>query len=151
MKKVYILFLISFIFIVSGCSNTKDLTNYDKIELTTDNIYDYIDVVRLSGSFDGKTAYLKYVFESEDEKYVFEDVSFDTKIIECYNYNILFGTEVSDNIYIEQNKVELDSKGNSADITVTQSVNNKINSLCSAASELFTVSNLKGYVYIPWD
>ena len=74
MKKVYILFLISFIFIVSGCSNTKDLTNYDKIELTTDNIYDYIDVVRLSGSFDGKTAYLKYVFESEDEKYVFEDV-----------------------------------------------------------------------------
>ena len=142
MKKVYILFLISFIFIVSGCSNTKDLTNYDKIELTTDNIYDYIDVVRLSGSFDGKTAYLKYVFE---------DVSFDTKIIECYNYNILFGTEVSDNIYIEQNKVKLDSKGNSADITVTQSVNNKINSLCSAASELFTVSNLKGYVYIPWD
>ena len=120
MKKVYILFLISFIFIVSGCSNTKDLTNYDKIELTTDNIYDYIDVVRLSGSFDGKTAYLKYVFESEDEKYVFEDVSFDTKIIECYNYNILFGTEVSDNIYIEQNKIKLDSKGNSADITVTQ-------------------------------
>ena len=32
MKKVYILFLISFIFIVSGCSNTKDLTNYDKID-----------------------------------------------------------------------------------------------------------------------
>ena len=151
MKKVYILFLISFIFIVSGCSNTKDLTNYDKIELTTDNIYDYIDVVRLSGSFDGKTAYLKYVFESEDEKYVFEDVSFDTKIIECYNYNILFGTEVSDNIYIEQNKVKLDSKGNSADITVTQSVNNKINSLCSAASALLTVSNLKASVYIPWD
>ena len=145
------IFLILFVCILlTGCSSGVDLSKYDKIALTSDNLYKYIDAFRIAGSYDNKTVHLTLKFESTNSEYLFEDVSFDTKIIDCYQYDILLNTEVSDNIYVEWNRVSLDKKGDSKEFSVTQSVNNKIKRLCSSTSELFTSKNVKGYVYVPW-
>lgn len=150
MKKIYILILTFILLLTTGCEK-NDLSKYDKIELTEDNIYKYIDIVRLSGSYEGKTVHLEYAFESDNDGYVFENVSFDVNIIDGYEYYILLNTEVSDNIYIDRNRVKLDSEGNSEEFSVTQSVKHEIVDLHSAGSVIYGVKNLKGYVYIPWN
>ena len=151
MKKILFLILVVCV-ILSGCGNKGniDLSKYDKVALTTSNIQDYIDVIRISGSFDYRTAHLTYQFESKDSSYYFEDVKFDSSIIECYNY-YLMGIEVSDNIYVERKSVSLDSNGNSKEFSVSQSVEKDIKSLCSGDYEIFIANNVKGYVYVPWD
>ena len=151
MKKMFLIVVVLLCLLVTGCGNDIDLSKYDKIALTKSNISTYLDAIRLSGSFDNKTVELTLKFESSNNKYIFEDVSFDAQIIDCYKYNLLIGIEGSDNIYVDRNRISLDKNGNSSEFTIKQSVENQIVRLCSSSSELFTASNVKGYVYIPWD
>ena len=151
MKKLYLIICLAICLLLTGCGDNIDLSKYDKIALTKDNISNYLDAIRLSGSYDNKTVELTLKFESENQNYIFEDVSFDAQIIDCYKYNLLIGIEGSDNIYVDRNRISIDKNGNSSEFTIRQSVSNQIVRLCSSSSELFTADNVKGYIYIPWD
>ena len=156
MKELKIFGLLFVSFLLFGCGN--DMSKYDKVQLTSDNIENYIECEQTSNSVSDKTAYLKYEFYSKNDKYVFEDVMFDISIQESYYYTSSFGISGLIEFFdVRQKRVKLDDKGNGG-FDSTQSAKYSIDSITPGKKKNYfkdtpeiVYSNIKGYVYIPWE
>lgn len=157
MKKIKFIILVSISLLLFGCGN--DMSNYDKIELTSENIEKYLECEQTSNSFSGKTAYLNYEFYSKNEKYKFEDVSFDVKIQEYYNYTSTLSNipGLVETFNVQEKRIKLDEKGN-GEFKSTQSGKYDIDKVSTGKKINYSedlpeieYSNVKGYIYIPWE
>lgn len=155
MKNIKYIGLIIMCLLLFGCGN--DMSKYDKVALTSENLENYIDCEQTSSSYSEKIANLKYEFYSKNDSYVFEDVMFDTEIQESYYYTFYGISGMSTVFYVNQRRVKLDEKGNGG-FNINQTVEYKIDDIKPSKKVNYfkdtpevAYSNVKGYIYIPWE